>query len=274
MADLIESEIDKCATSRTAPMVAENPAMEHVAEAIPAIPHEDDATPPVEGVDDETAAEERPAVQGDEAAGRDEQDRSAEPAPSPRRVPAVAAPVSVASLDSDTSTARPRPAFVPGVYQPMDRDMTSTGSISRQEKIDLRADGSTSRYEGATTATPSALKRVPQRLRADAVHEKAKPFRVASLETAPPVPSGRPVRGGLMIQIGATPTIEQANALIARAKTEAHGVLAGARPFTEKVQKGGATLYRARFAGLEAPAAEAACKGLKRAGMACFSTRN
>ena len=66
----------------------------------------------------------------------------------------------------------------------------------------------------------------------------------------------------------------KANELLARAKSNGHSALASARPFTEKVQKGSETLYRARFAGLQADSAEAACKTLKRSGMSCFATRN
>ena len=77
-----------------------------------------------------------------------------------------------------------------------------------------------------------------------------------------------------MIQIGATPEIGKANDLIARAKGAGRGTLAGARPFTEKVTKGHDTLFRARFAGLDADGAESACKSLKRSGMSCFATKN
>jgi D-alanyl-D-alanine carboxypeptidase len=61
---------------------------------------------------------------------------------------------------------------------------------------------------------------------------------------------------------------------LARAKTEGRGLLRAAEGFTEKVQKGDAVLYRARFAGLESNAAEAACKTLKKSGFACFPTKN
>ena len=63
MADMIAAEIDKCATHRTAPMVAENPALEQVAEAIPVIEHEGDAAPPVEAVDEEAAESPAPNLQ-------------------------------------------------------------------------------------------------------------------------------------------------------------------------------------------------------------------
>jgi D-alanyl-D-alanine carboxypeptidase len=75
-----------------------------------------------------------------------------------------------------------------------------------------------------------------------------------------------------MIQIGATDEAGKAQELLSRAK--GHAGLGRARPFTEKIQKGHETLWRARFAGLEEDSAEAACKALKRAGFSCFATKN
>ena len=77
-----------------------------------------------------------------------------------------------------------------------------------------------------------------------------------------------------MIQIGATADISKATELLARAKSEGRKTLTTAQAFTEKVQKGSETLYRARFAGLEADSAERACKTLKRSGFSCFATKN
>ena len=81
-------------------------------------------------------------------------------------------------------------------------------------------------------------------------------------------------RTGWMIQIGATDDVAKANALLAKAKADGRNTLGRAQPFTEKVQKGASTLYRARFAGLEADSAELACKTLKRTGFSCFATKN
>ena len=81
-------------------------------------------------------------------------------------------------------------------------------------------------------------------------------------------------RIGWMIQIGATDDISKAAELLARAKSEGHKTLTTAQAFTEKIQKGAETLYRARFAGLEAESAELACKTLKRSGFSCFATKN
>lgn len=272
MADLIESQIDKCATSRTAPMVAENPALERVAEAIPVVQHEGDVAPPVENVDEE-AAETRPAPREavPVAATQPLEEPSEAPKPPPV-APASKLQTRIAKLDTPAPMPRARPAFVSGMPRGADSDMTTTGSISRRSK---NFDGTTSRYDGAATATPSTLKRRPQRERAEAIKEKLKPVRVASMANDAPAPMMRSASAhGTMIQIGATPTIEAANELIARARAESHGALGRARPFTEKVVKGGATLYRARFADLRPDTADSACRALKRAGIACFTSRN
>jgi D-alanyl-D-alanine carboxypeptidase len=88
-----------------------------------------------------------------------------------------------------------------------------------------------------------------------------------ALPTKPPVP-------GWMIQIGATDDADKAAALLSKAKAQRGALLASAKPYTEKVSKGGGTIYRARFAGLEESSAEAACKALKTSGFNCFTTRN
>jgi len=76
-----------------------------------------------------------------------------------------------------------------------------------------------------------------------------------------------------MIQIGASDNQSKANDLLAKARSRATN-LKKATSYTEKVQRGGETLYRARFAGLSERDAEAACKSLKRSGISCFTTRN
>lgn len=292
MADLIESSIDRCATQRSTPMVAENPALERgepqrVAEAVPVVSSDREDAPPVEALPaDEAAAEDEPMglhkglAPNDRVAAEPDPSGDAETAPVARPVVKTVPAMAVAALDvPPATTVRPRPAFVSGLPKNVEKDMTATGSIPAR---DQRFDGSTARYIGAATSTPGALKRHPQRTRVEAEKPPARPVHVASLSTdteaepAPRAPIGRPAaaRLGTMIQIGATPSLDQANALLAKARSEGRGALGHARPFTEKVEKGGTTLYRARFAGLEPDAAEAACKSLKRAGMACFTTRN
>jgi D-alanyl-D-alanine carboxypeptidase len=98
---------------------------------------------------------------------------------------------------------------------------------------------------------------------------KSEETRVAKVEEARPVS-----HEGWKIQIAATDDADKANDMLSRARAENRSTLALAKPFTEKVQKGDATLYRARFAVLDASAAEAACRSLKRTGFSCFATRD
>jgi len=100
------------------------------------------------------------------------------------------------------------------------------------------------------------------------------PPRAATLEP-PPVPTPKPqVRSGWMIQVGAYPAEQEAKQRLALVKSKASKMLSGADPFTESVDKGGTTYYRARFAGLDKDKAEAACKYLKRNDVECVTIKN
>jgi D-alanyl-D-alanine carboxypeptidase len=77
-----------------------------------------------------------------------------------------------------------------------------------------------------------------------------------------------------MIQVGAYPAEEDAKQRLSDVQSKAASVLVGADPFTESVDKGGTTLYRARFAGLDKDKAEAACKLLKRNAVECVTIKN
>jgi D-alanyl-D-alanine carboxypeptidase len=85
---------------------------------------------------------------------------------------------------------------------------------------------------------------------------------------------GPAARGSWMIQVGAADDPAKANALLTRARERNPSTLASAKPVTEKVRKGDATLYRARFAGLDSASAEAACRSLKRNGFSCFTAHD
>jgi D-alanyl-D-alanine carboxypeptidase len=95
------------------------------------------------------------------------------------------------------------------------------------------------------------------------------PARAQDLDNDGPAASA-----GWMIQIGAPETLAKANALLAHASERNPSTLAAAKPLTEKVRKGDATLYRARFAGLDSASAEAACRSLKRTGFSCFTAHD
>ena len=102
---------------------------------------------------------------------------------------------------------------------------------------------------------------------------------VASNSATVPVPAPSPVqevmgsaktRSGWMIQVGAFPEEKAAKERLSAAQTKAKEQLGEAEPFTEKVAKGDRSLFRARFAGLDKPQAEAACKNLKRSEIPCL----
>ncbi len=87
---------------------------------------------------------------------------------------------------------------------------------------------------------------------------------------ASPVPVSRWV-----IQLGAPDDEGKAKDILEEARSRSRRILAKASPFTEKVVRDGATLYRARFSGFdEADSAHEACRLLKRSGFSCFATRS
>lgn len=129
----------------------------------------------------------------------------------------------------------------------------------------------------AAAARPAAETRSakPEESRADGRLAKAEESRAAEETRVAKSVAIQPVaHEGWKVQIAATDDAAKANDMLNRARAENRSTLALAKPFTEKVQKGDATLYRARFAVLDANAAEAACRSLKRTGFSCFATRD
>jgi D-alanyl-D-alanine carboxypeptidase len=92
-------------------------------------------------------------------------------------------------------------------------------------------------------------------------------------ESAAAVPE-KPTRSGWMIQVGAFKSDDDAKERISAVQSKASKLLAGTDPFTETVEKGGSTYYRARFVGFDKNSAEAACKFLKRNDVECLTVRN
>ena len=266
MAGLIDQYIEDAGTTRTATAVAEAAS-------------DDDAPAPRRNVPTRIA---------------DDEDRvDAKPiARAPVAAPILIAPVQVASIGNIVPIERPKPAFVPGTPRASAGEDGSlpTASVPRRHG---NADGSTAQASGRSpTATPSSMRWVvgaqpsrerqpePQiklaRLETAKAELKSEPKNDGKADAGRFAETGRPsgLRGGWMIQIGATDDAAKASELLARAKTQSRDVLGSAKPYTEKVQKGSGTLYRARFAGLEENTAETACRSLKRSGFACFATKN
>ncbi|MGX1742371.1 SPOR domain-containing protein [Bosea sp. NPDC055353] len=106
---------------------------------------------------------------------------------------------------------------------------------------------------------------------------EAAPAKVQAPEPAPVMTHQAAIvaSGKWVIQLGATDDEGKAKEILARAKAKASASLASASPFTEKVEKGGSTLFRARFAGFDdSKDAQNACNKLKRGGFSCFATRS
>ncbi|MEA2829989.1 MAG: D-alanyl-D-alanine carboxypeptidase [Bradyrhizobium sp.] len=82
------------------------------------------------------------------------------------------------------------------------------------------------------------------------------------------------IHTGWVIQVGALESEDEARQRIEAARSQAHGLLAKADPFTETVAKGDKKLFRARFAGLDRDQAEAVCRTLKRSDISCMTIRN
>jgi D-alanyl-D-alanine carboxypeptidase len=92
------------------------------------------------------------------------------------------------------------------------------------------------------------------------------------------IPSAEPTkfhaRGGWLVQIGAFDGEDEAKQHLGAAQIKARDMLGSADPFTERVQKGDKSLYRARFAGFDKATAEAVCKQLKRNDFECMTVKN
>jgi D-alanyl-D-alanine carboxypeptidase len=87
------------------------------------------------------------------------------------------------------------------------------------------------------------------------------------------IPSSH-AHNGWVIQIGAYGAEDEARQHLTEAKLKLQAALASANPFTERVQKGDTTFYRARFAGFDRATAEAACRQLKRNDFACITVKD
>jgi D-alanyl-D-alanine carboxypeptidase len=94
--------------------------------------------------------------------------------------------------------------------------------------------------------------------------------------TIPSPSSNKPeaTHSGWIVQVGALESEGEARVRIEAARSQAHGLLNKADPFTEQVvAKGDRTLFRARFAGLDRDQAEAVCRALKR-NISCITVHN
>jgi D-alanyl-D-alanine carboxypeptidase len=125
-----------------------------------------------------------------------------------------------------------------------------------------------------TLPPPEETRPAPVQRVASALPQKLAVAEPPLAPAAAPAPQAKVHASGWMIQVGAFDDEKEAKHRLTAAKDKAKDQLGGADPFTEKVSKGAKSLYRARFAGLDKDAAEAACKHLKRSDIPCMMLKN
>jgi D-alanyl-D-alanine carboxypeptidase len=192
----------------------------------------------------------------------------ARPAAEPKAVQ-VAAPVAASSAAA--AEAKPEPKAEPKAVEPRTEQrfaLASAGSTPAR-----LAPFTQSAQPAPALAEPAAPPPPPPGAQPGVLGTL--PPRAAVLEPAPAAaPQKSQVHSGWMIQVGAYQVEQEAKQRLAAVQSKASKMLTGADPFTESVDKGGTTYYRARFAGLDKDKAEAACKYLKRNDVECVTIKN
>ena len=131
-------------------------------------------------------------------------------------------------------------------------------------------------------AQPSSLQAQASRLERGqapivtaAIAPKRPPAPATATAVKPAPSAAGPASAGdsVAIQIGAYQTEAEAHRQLASVKERTRTLLAAASPTTQPVQSSGRQLYRARFIGLDATAAAAACTELRRNQIDCQVTR-
>jgi D-alanyl-D-alanine carboxypeptidase len=263
MRALVESNIRLASAHRTAPVIADRRLMNgptNVAIAAPV------AAPQVNVAKVQAKEFARPAAPGRSAP-------SATASASPHSVvgsndpirPLIVKTVTYHTVTVRSPTMRPMPVLVP-----------STGAtIVAAREAPAPAQARALRPQAAAAVVASAA---PVQVVAPAKPEPGPPVAAAAgyqLASASSVVMPAPhARGGWVIQIGAYGAEDEARQHLTEAKLKLHATLASADPFTERVQKGDTTFYRARFSGFDKATAEAACRQLKRNDFACITVKD
>ena len=205
---------------------------------------------------------------------------AAEPAPVRAAAPVAppAPPAPVVAVKAEPPAPQPAPVVVVAA-KPEPAPAPSAPPVGAKTEEPLPALVTANKPEvPALSFAPIAAKAEPSAPAASAraAAPAASPARVAAAEPAPaPAPAAKPQhRSGWMIQVGAYPGEQAAKQRLTTVQSKAAKMLTRAEAFTETVEKGGTTYYRARFAGLDKDSAEAACKYLKRNDVECVTIKN
>ena len=282
MADLVLASLPRASTGgRSAPMIAEasEPQQERYRAPAPAPTPEPPARPALVAQAPEPAPAPAPI-----------------PVPRPRAEPEV--PAAARAYAATTTTAQITPpralsgsaqALALSNMRPVAATTTpsamrwSIGAAPAEGKVlrpPANVDTTSSIAKVAEAAVKDEAQPMPKKVEARLPEPAPVPVKLAHVAKAPE-PKAEPklaektaIASKWVIQLGATDDEAKAKDILSRARAKASGSLADASPFTEKVEKGGATLFRARFAGFEeSKDAEKACAQLKRGGFSCFATR-
>ncbi len=197
--------------------------------------------------------------------------------PAPASAPADAAKsepgpqASVAAVKAEPTPSIPTPA---GKAEPsISATATKADPAPAVETPAEPASAAAMKLQSATaTAAPAAAK--PQAVKpiAGTIDATTTPAKLAA-GTKPAMQAAKH-RPGWIIQVGAYPAEQAAKQRLSTVQSKASKMLTGAEAFTETIDKGGTTYYRARFAGLDKDKAEAACKYLKKNDVECVTIKN
>jgi D-alanyl-D-alanine carboxypeptidase len=195
------------------------------------------------------------------------------PAAEPQPVPAAAAAVRPAVVVAAAQPAAPAPAATPALKpEPAAPAPAPVAAAKPEAPAPAPAAAASAKPEPAAPAPTSPVVAVKDEATAPGAAAAAQPARTAASQ---PAPTAKPQHhSGWMIQVGAYPAEQEAQQRLTKVKSKASKMLSSAEAFTETVEKGGTTYYRARFAVLDKDKAEAACKYLKKNDVECVTIKN
>ena len=198
----------------------------------------------------------------------------AAPAAQPTYAAAYAAPAARAGSTAYAPSLAPPPAYAaasaPAAYVPPSQPAYAPPSQPAYASPSQPAYASVDRRAALQAPAAVAVPVVAEALPSPAPITRA--VATAPITAMPrnsPFGSAQPV-GVWSIQVGAFPSPATSDAALSAARSRAASLLAGAQQSVTPVQRSG-TLFRARFVGLSAEQASAACGRLSGAGMPCFT---
>ena len=183
-------------------------------------------------------------------------------------VPAVEQRSVVASAEPSAVIAPAEPQPIKSGLAPAPRSQTEPAKPVAAKSEPTKSE--VAKSEVARTEIAKSEPANPEPAKSEAAARSEAP----KSETASAYPARIHARGGWLIQIGAFDGENEAKQHLSAAQTKVHTMLAAADPFTERVQKGDKSLFRARFAGFDKATADAACRQLKRNDFECMTVKN